>query len=160
MNVALMVAFLLAAGEWSVGSPAPVKVNGAAVVSPVAYGAAVPVVMVKTPGGKAFVVDAKGIVRRIGPAPLSREELERFFTEWADGKAIFENRCVRCHGADGMDTGYPYISQLGGIGARLTKLQIRAKLHPTYAGPDHILVRGDPFTRKQFEALIVFLAGL
>ncbi|MCP5117254.1 MAG: cytochrome c [bacterium] len=160
MSAVVVAVFLLLAGEWAIGTPAPVKVDGPVVVSPVLHNSSVAVVLAKTPGGKAYIVDAEGIVRRIGPAPATAEDLERFFTEWADGKVIFENRCARCHGSDGMDTGYPYISQLGGIGRRLTILQIRAKLHPTIAGPDHILVRGDPFTAKQFEALLTFLAGL
>lgn len=160
MGAVFVAIFLFASGEWIVGSPAPMKVDGPCVVSPVRFETHISVVVAETPGGKAFVVDADGIVRRIGLAPATRRDFESFYTEWADGKAIFENRCARCHGADGMDTGYPYIAQLGGIGSRLTKLQLRSKLHPTYAGPDHILVRGDPFTRKQFESLLVFLAGL
>ena len=83
-----------------------------------------------------------------------------FVEEWEDGRAFFLNRCARCHGEDGADDTYPYISPLAGIGGRLTLTQIRAKLHPTMVGDNFILIRGEPFTARQFEALVTFIAGL
>ena len=111
-------------------------------------------------GREACLIDEGGIVRRIGPLPSSGDGVIGFVEEWEEGRTFFLNRCARCHGEDGADDSYPYIKPLAGMGRRLTRMQIRAKLHPAVAGPDYIMVRGDAFTARQFEALMTFIAGL
>jgi len=108
----------------------------------------------------ALLVDEAGYLRWKGEAPGSAAGSVALVKEWEDGKAIFRYRCARCHGEDGRDASYPGIVPLAGIGNRLTRVQIREKLRPAVVGPDYILVRGDPFTARQFAALLTFLAGL
>jgi hypothetical protein len=110
--------------------------------------------------GKAYLIDEDGVVRRIEPAPSSHEGVASFIEDWEEGRAFFVNRCARCHGEDGADDSYPYIRTLVGIGSRLTRTQIRARLHPATVGENLVLVRGERFTALQFEALVTFIAGL
>lgn len=184
-KVASIFALLLSAafgGDWKLGAPAPdctvkgrsgtrlslSQFRGRKVVligmdrAPEGTGAIEATVILAAGGerGKAYLIDEGGIVRRIGPAPASGEGVAAFVKEWEDGRASFLNRCARCHGEDGADDAYPYISPLAGIGGRLTMTQIRARLHPAVVGDNYILIRGEPFTARQFEALVVFIAGL
>ena len=69
-------------------------------------------------------------------------------------------RCARCHGEDGSDTSYPEIRPLKGIGQRLNREEIRARLHSKAAGPKLVLIRGETFTAAEVEALISYVAEL
>jgi len=80
--------------------------------------------------------------------------------EWELGRATYLSRCARCHGEDGSDTTYPEIRPLEGIGRRLTREQIRARLHSKAAGPKLVLIRGETFTAEEVEALISYVAEL
>ena len=168
-----MVVALLAAGggEWRVGAPAPGWKGSGGEVSVVLDapmdGAVerlrergVRVVVRHAAGNRVALVDEAGIVRRIGPAPAGAEELADFVAEWEDGRAVFRNRCARCHGEDGMDTGYPLIRTLGGIGSRYGRDEIKQKIHASHPSADLILILGESFSRKQFTTLLVFLASL
>jgi len=123
-------------------------------------GDAVVVVVPNAGGGKMLLVDEAGILRRTGPVPPTAAAAAEFVREWELGKDTFRNRCARCHGEDGKDTGYAYIRRLDGIGNRLSREQIREKLHPSVVGPDYITIRGQGFTARELEALVTFLAGL
>ena len=119
--------------------------------------------LVVVPGAgtnQALLVDEHGILRRKGAVPATAAQAVEFVREWDQGKVIFHNHCARCHGEDGQDTTYPYIRRLAGIGNRLSPAQIRERLHPTVVGPNYITVRGESFTARELEQLIVFLAGL
>ncbi len=169
----LLLAACACAQEWTLGAPAPsVEGTGRIVVTltseDISPGIKAGVERLGAQGvqvfrrpakeARAYLVDETGVVRRRGEIPSTAEELVDFVTEWVAGRAIFRNRCARCHGEDGMDTGYPFIRQLGGIGSRWTQDQIRAMLNP--AGSHPVLVRGDQYSTEDFEALIIFLAGL
>ncbi len=142
---------LIFAGEpaWPAGVGPRLEAVGAMVV-----------ISAEVPAGKALLIDGRGILRRKGPAPESAEEAVAFVKEWELGRASFLNRCARCHGEDGADTGSPYIRALTGIGNRMNAMPIRAKLFPTVVQPDYITARGEPFTAQELDALIVFVAGL
>ncbi len=110
--------------------------------------------------GKLYLVDEQGIIRRRAKVPSFSAGLVAFAADWELGRGLFLTRCARCHGDDGMDTGYPFIEQLGGIGRRWSMAEMRAKLNPTGAQTHPILVRGDQFSKREFEGLLIFLAGL
>lgn len=80
--------------------------------------------------------------------------------EWELGRATYLARCARCHGEDGGDTSYPEIRTLKGIGRRLSREEIRARLHAKGAGPELVLIRGETFTAAEVEALISYVAEL
>jgi len=80
--------------------------------------------------------------------------------EWELGRETYLSRCARCHGEDGSDTSYPDIRPLKGIGKRLTRDQIRARLHLKAVGPKLVLIRGETFTAAEVEALISYVAEL
>ena len=109
---------------------------------------------------QAYLVDEAGIVRRQAAIPSTTAELLAFVSDWEAGRSTFRNRCARCHGEDGMEMGYPLIQQLGGIGERWTRSEIRDKLAPSGTAAHPILVRGDHYSTHDFEALVTFLAGL
>jgi len=80
--------------------------------------------------------------------------------EWELGRATYMSRCAHCHGEDGSDTSYPEIRPLEGIGQRLNREEIRARLHSKAVGPKLVLIRGETFTAAEVEALISYVAEL
>jgi peroxiredoxin len=107
----------------------------------------------------AFLIDKVGLVRRIGCTDAlgeTRQELVQFVEQWRDGKEMFDLACARCH----TDESYPYIKMLGGIGNRLTKGQIRERISAIELKRDQISVRSRMYTRRQLDALLVYVAGL
>jgi hypothetical protein len=106
------------------------------------------------------LADEGGIVRRREAVASSAARLVDWVAEWEEGRAVFANRCSRRHGKDGMDSHYPYVRLLGGIGTRHTAAEIREKQRPTVVGPHYVLVRGEPCTAKQIDAIVAYLGGL
>jgi cytochrome c553 len=110
-----------------------------------------------------FLIDHARILRRVlavpAPATVGANLLEMISTYEA-GKLGFESACVRCHGDDGDDDGYPNIKKLRGIGNRQTQSEITEHLHPLTLSPDQISVRTFIFTRTNLDALVLYVLGL
>lgn len=171
-----MLLLIAAAEEWKVGAPAHGLAAGNGHIVVALRGADIPptledgvrqlqdrgIRIVRQPGGDrhAYLVDEEGVIRRRGDFPSTTAELLAFVNEWEAGRALFRNRCARCHGEDGMDVGYPFIRQLGGIGSRWSRAEIRTKLNPAGSETHPVLIRGDQYSRADFEALVTFLGGL
>jgi cytochrome c553 len=110
-----------------------------------------------------FLIDHARILRRVlaVPAPASvGASLLEMRSIYEAGKQGFESACVRCHGDDGDDDGYPNIRKLSGIGNRLTQGEITEHLHPLTLSPDQISVRTFIFSKTNLEALVLYVSGL
>jgi len=108
----------------------------------------------------AFLIDKDGILRRAGrPGPQARDLVD-FVDLWRIGKENFDLACKRCHGVDGNLDDYPKIKKLGGIGNRLTPEEILSRVYPVELTRDEITVRSHLFTRRELDALIVYVSGL
>jgi cytochrome c553 len=113
----------------------------------------------RTPGGlpQAYLIDKDGILRWIerGNASNLSERLVRLVRQRDRGKWSYDSQCARCHGADGNDTGYaPNIKKLGGIGNRLTPVQIMEATASTG------VVSFSGWTQDDLDALALYVAGL
>lgn len=173
---AMLLLMGAATEQWKVRTPAPGLAKHTGHIVVVLRGGDIPssaeagaqqldsrgIKILRRPAGakQAYLVDEAGIVRRQAAIPSTTAELLNFVSEWKAGRSIFRNRCARCHGEDGMEKGYPLIAQLGGIGERRTRSEIRDKLAPSGTQTHSILVRGDQYSEQDFEALVTFLAGL
>jgi len=108
----------------------------------------------------AFLIDKEGSIRRVGrPGPQARDLVD-FVDLWRIGKDNFDLACKRCHGVDGNLDDYPKIKKLGGIGNRLTPEEILSRIYPVELTRDEITVRSHLFTRRELDALIVYVSGL
>lgn len=104
-----------------------------------------------------LLVDRERIVRRVvrgGSAEEHAERVVRAVKAWQGGRVIYEAQCARCHGSDGMDTGYPFIKTLGGIGNRHTEEEI-IRLTEATGVVDLSSLNGENRT-----ALAIYVAGL
>jgi len=108
----------------------------------------------------AFFIDKDGILRRVLRVYAPAEDLPTTVAEWLSGQSIFIHSCARCHGEDGMNTDYPFIRTLGGIGNRLNDDEIRTRLRPLVLRPDEIHIRSFIFRPRELDALIHYIAGL
>jgi len=175
-GAAVLAVGVSAAEEWRVGEAAPAQFRSPGSLVVVVESARLPrsledaaaelrsrgvqiVVQGREPA-KVRLIDEDGALRRQGEIPPTSDELLDFVKSWEDGRVVFRNRCARCHGMDGMETGYPYIKQLGGIGRRWTTPEIRKKLNPAGEGGHMALVRGEQFPSADYDALIAYVAGL
>jgi hypothetical protein len=108
----------------------------------------------------AYLIDGGGVLRRAGQAGPEARDLVEFVELWRTGKVNFELACARCHGTDGNLDDYPRIKKLGGIGNRLTKEQMLERVFPVELSRDEISVRSHLFTRRELDALLVYISGL
>jgi mono/diheme cytochrome c family protein len=110
-----------------------------------------------------FLIDQARVLRRVlalpAPAAVGANLLEAL-SIYEAGKQRFESACVRCHGDDGDDDGYPNIKKLSGIGNRLTQTEITEHLHPLTLSPDQISVRTFIFSKANLDALVLYVSGL
>ncbi len=115
----------------------------------------------KPPAAGSFVwlLDEQGILRRREPLPSSLASIPALIDQWELGKKAFAWGCPECHGSDGHE-GYNGARSLAGIGNRLSREQIRTTLNATKVSVDRYSIRCCQFTRRELEALIVFVAGL
>ena len=84
----------------------------------------------------------------------------RLAKTWEEGKETYRFACARCHGEDGNDESYMYIRKLGGIGKRLSREAIKARIHPLPRGNSVFSVRGHLLTLERLDALVAYVAGL
>ena len=104
------------------------------------------------PNALGFLVE-KGLLRRI----IRTDRLNQMLAEagsWQGGRQIYDAQCARCHGLDGMDTNYPSIKTLGGIGNRASDAKIIEMTELTGAVDLHAL------SEKDRRALAAYVAGL
>ncbi len=97
------------------------------------------------------------MVRRVIRGGSAEEHAERVVSEvkaWQRGRHIYEAQCARCHGSDGMDTGYPFIKTLDGIGNRHTEEEIIRLTEATGA------VDLSSLNAENRTALAIYVAGL
>jgi hypothetical protein len=107
-----------------------------------------------------LLVDPGDVVRRILPGrALTGPDLAGFVKLWEFGKTVFNAECARCHGEEGDLHICEDVKPLVGIGRRFTEAQIREKLRMA-AINDEYLIRGQMFTRREVDAVIVYVAGL
>ena len=111
-------------------------------------------------GCGAYLIDGGGVLRRAGQAGPEARDLVEFVELWRTGKVNFELACARCHGTDGNLDDYPRIKKLGGIGNRLSKEQMLERVFPVELSRDEISVRSHLFTRRELNALFVYISGL
>ncbi len=104
-----------------------------------------------------LLVDRDRIVRRVIRGGNAEEHSKRVVREvraWQSGRVIYEAQCARCHGSDGMDTGYPFIKSLGGIGNGHSEEEILRLTEATG------LVDLNRLTAGERTALAIYVAGL
>jgi hypothetical protein len=104
-----------------------------------------------------LLVDRDRIVRRVirgGSAAEHSQRVVREVKAWQFGHVIYEAQCARCHGSDGMDTGYPFIETLGGIGNRHNEDEIIRLTEATGA------VDLSSLNAENRNALAIYVAGL
>jgi len=80
--------------------------------------------------------------------------------QWQRGKFSYQLACARCHGEDGNSEDYPYIKKLGGIGKRMSRDEIRDRLRAVTITREEISVRSHLFSRRDLDALLIYVAGL
>jgi hypothetical protein len=110
---------------------------------------------------RAALIDAGGVVRRVGTGQFpNASSVAGFFKLWRDGQETFEAFCVRCHGQDGTLNLCEGVKPLAGIGGRLTPEEIRTRMRIGELNQDEVLIRDQFIKRRDVDALIVYICGL
>ena len=107
-----------------------------------------------------LLVDPLNTVHRLLPGQaLTGPDLAKFVKVWQFGRIVFNAECARCHGEDGEMRTCEDVKPLVGIGRRLTEAQIREKLRMAPIN-DKYLIRSQFFTKKEVDAVVVYVAGM